>query len=700
MVQAVKNYFTKNPEQVVKSKMLAEKLGITSEEAYASLKQVLFRLSEEGFLFKQGKKFKLNRGNENKMVGTLEVNPSGYGFVIPRSGKMDDIFIPARNLGTAFHGDLVEVLLVARQKKKKSKAEGQILKVLKRKHTRLSGRLMRANSLYYISPEIPQIERDIYVPAELLNNAKEGQHVIVGNIVWDNPKLSPTGEVLEILTGKEKLQTDAIALAKEFDLPVSFAKEAVRESEKIDAEIAEEEIAKRIDCRGITTFTIDPDDAKDFDDALSIEILENGNYRIGIHIADVSHYVPMDGALDKEATIRGNSTYLVGSVIPMLPEKLSNGICSLVPDQDRLTFSVIAEMTPRGRHISHTVGKSIIHSDRRFTYEEAQKILDGEDGDFADELRKLNSVAKQLRVKRMKKGSINFFSAEVKFILDDTGKPLKIIKREIKDSNMLVEEFMLLANVLVAEAVSSAQSGKHSVPFLYRIHDRPDPEKLRDFLHFVRSLGYQTHGNTINDPKELNKLIEASKGKPEETLVNEIAIRSMAKAIYSADNIGHYGLCFKHYTHFTSPIRRYSDLLVHRILHNHLNGNKKALYSKGKLDDLCEHISGTERTSVDAERLSVKLKQIEFLKEKLGDEFEAVISGVTHFGFFVKLIDVLAEGLVPMRDLDDDYYVYDEKNYCLRGRSRRKKFTLGDKLKVKLIKIDSERSELDFIPVE
>lgn len=700
MLKEIKKYFNANPSLAVKSNKLAEVLGISTDEAYSSLKQILHTLNEEGFLIRQGKKFKLNSGSDNRMIGTLEVNTAGYGFVVPRSGKQEDIFIAQRNLGTAFHGDLVEVLLLARQKKKKAKTEGQITKVLKRKHSRLSGVLKKSHSLYYISPEIPEIARDIYIPAEELNGAKEGQHVIIGNIFWENPKLNPVGEVLEVLTAEEKLHTESVAIAQEYGLPLAFNKDTIKESEKIDPYVSDKEIENRIDCRQITTFTIDPDDAKDFDDALSIEFLPDGNYRIGIHIADVSHYVPTGGALDNEALMRGNSTYLVGSVVPMLPENLSNGICSLVPDQDRLTFSVIVEISSRGRHLSHEIGRSIIHSNRRFTYGEAQNIIESGEGEYAAELTALNALAKILRAKRMKKGSINFFSTEVKFELDSNGRPLKILKREMKDSNMLVEEYMLLANVLVAEKISSAQTGRKAVPFLYRVHDRPDPEKLGDFINFVKSLGYQVKGNVINDPKELNKIIESSKGKPEESLINEIAIRSMAKAIYSADNIGHYGLCFKHYTHFTSPIRRYSDLLVHRILDNHLRGESKALYSKGRLDEICEHISGTERTSVDAERLSVKLKQIEYLKERLGEEFEAVISGVTHFGFFVKLIDILAEGLVHMRELDDDYYVFDEKNYCLKGRRSKKKYTLGDKLRVKLIRIDSERSELDFIVVE
>lgn len=700
MINKVKKYFTANPAQPVKTGKLAEILSINSDEEYLSLKQLLYTLTEEGFLIRQGKKFKLNNSDENRLVGTLEVNSAGYGFVIPKSGKKDDVFVAQRNLGTAFHGDLVEVLLFAKQKKRREKTEGQITKVLKRKHTRLSGVLKRSLSLYYISPELPEIQRDIYIPAENLKGAAEGDHIIIGNIVWDNPKLNPVGEVLEVLTPGEKLHADAMAIAHEYGLAVSFSKDAIKESERADSFITEKEIEGRIDCRGITTFTIDPDDAKDFDDALSVEFLPDGNYRMGIHIADVSHYVPINGTLDKEALIRGNSTYLVGAVVPMLPEHLSNGICSLVPNEDRLTFSVLVEMTPKGRHISSQIGKSIIHSNRRFTYNEAQNILERGAGEYSEELLALNSIAKTLRAKRMKKGSINFFSTEVKFELDNAGKPVRIMKREVKDSNMLVEEFMLLANVIVAEKISSAQSGKKAIPFVYRIHDKPDPDKLNDFINFVKSLGYQVKGNVINDPKELNKIIEDSKGKPEEALINEIAIRSMAKAIYSADNIGHYGLCFKHYTHFTSPIRRYADLVVHRILENHLKGNDKVLYSKGKLDEICDHISGTERTSVDAERLSVKLKQIEYLQEKLGEEFDAVISGVTHFGFFVKLIDILAEGLVHMRELDDDYYIFDEKNYCLKGRRSKRKFTLGDKLRVKLIRIDGERSEVDFVVVE
>jgi len=420
---------------------------------------------------------------------------------------------------------------------------------------------------------------------------------------------------------------------------------------------------------------------------------------VGIHIADVSHYIIPDSNLDKEALARGNSVYLVGKAIPMLPEELSNGICSLKPNEDRLTYSVIAELTPRGKVVNHQIKKSVINSKRRFTYEEVQEIIETGSGDFADEILELDKLAKTLRKKRMKAGSFDFNTSEVKFKLDSSGYPIEAFIKTMKDSNMLVEEFMLLANKIVAEEISRNEK-LASKPFVFRVHDLPDQDKINEFARFVKSLGYQLNPSNIKRPIEFQKILEQAKGKAEENLINELAIRSMAKAFYSTQNIGHYGLGFKYYTHFTSPIRRYSDLIVHRLLFSYLQKKSKNLYDNEELDEICEHISATERIAMEAERFSVKLKQVELLSNQLGYEFDAIISGIVHFGIFVKITTILAEGLIRLRDLDDDFYIYDEKKYAIIGRRTKKMYRLGDKVTVKLVKVNSDKMELDFTIVD
>ncbi|MBP1682562.1 MAG: Exoribonuclease, partial [Ignavibacteriaceae bacterium] len=539
----------------------------------------------------------------------------------------------------------------------------------------------------------PKIHRDIYVDEKNLKDSKTGDKVAIGKISWEDRMQNPGGEIVEVIGKEGTLHAEVTSIAREFGIPFIFNEKTHLEAEKINLEIDEKEIGKRIDFRSKNVFTIDPVDAKDFDDALSIEKLENGNYKVGVHIADVSHYVKAGTSIDKEASGRGNSVYLVGKAIPMLPEKLSNNICSLVPNEDRLTFSVIFEMTDKGDLLNHQIAKTIINSKRRFTYEEAQKIIESGEGDFANEVRLLNELARQLRNTRMKTGSFEFFSPEVEFQLDESGYPSNILKKEIKESNMLVEEFMLLANKTIAERIFS----RGNVPFVYRVHDFPDEEKITEFTRFVKSLGYSFNPKGGKAATQFNQLMQQVKGTEEEGVISELAVRSMAKAIYSTKNIGHYGLGFKNYTHFTSPIRRYADLLVHRVLDKTLISKSGKNYSLDQLTKICEHISATERTAMEAERRSVKLKKIQFLQNKLGEEFHAVISGVVNYGIFVELTDILAEGLIRARDLEGDFYVLDEKKYSLIGKRTKKQFRLGDKITVKLVRVDLDNLELDFI---
>lgn len=692
MKNQLKIFFKKNSGRSFKPKEIAKRLKVKDDRSYQQLKSDLHKLESELFLLRNGKRYKLyTLPDTNKLTGHFNLNEGGYGFVTPKNAKTGDIFIAARNINNAFHGDKVEVVIFAKQKGKN--LEGQITKIIERKRKEIVGQLKKTKSFYFVTPDDPKIHRDIYVDKEDLQNSKTGDKVAVGDISWKDRMMNPEGKIVEVIGKEGTLHTEVTSIAREFGLPVSFDKKTLQEAENLDSQISEEEISRRIDFRNKNVITIDPVDAKDFDDALSVEKLENGNLSIGVHIADVSHYVKKGSYIDKEASTRGNSVYFVGKAIPMLPEKLSTNICSLVPDEDRLTFSVLFEITPRGRVMNHNIAKTIIRSNRRFTYEEAQKIIESGSGEFSDEMNLLNTIAKSLRSKRLKEGSFEFFTPEVEFKLDDNGQPAIIVKKEMKESNMLVEEFMLLANKTIAERIFT----RGSIPFVYRVHDNPDEEKIEEFIRFVKSLGYSFNPGKGKAASQFNQLMQKVKGTEEEGVVNELAIRSMAKAVYSTKNIGHYGLGFKNYTHFTSPIRRYSDLLVHRILDRTLNTKTGKHYSLDSLTKICEHISATERTAMEAERRSVKLKQIQFLQDKIGHEFNAVISGVANYGIFVELTDILAEGLIRARDLEGDFYVLDEKKYSLIGKRTKKQFRLGDKITVKLVRLDLDNLELDFI---
>lgn len=698
MKKELKAFFNRNQGRGYKSKDISKKLGFTSEYEYASLKAALHRLEEEGFLIRIGKRFQINKlPQTNKLTGRVEINRNGYGFVVVNNENINDVFIASRNLGSAFDGDTVEVELFAKQKGKN--LEGQIVRIVERKRKEYVGILKKSKSFFFISPDDPNIHRDIYINEARLNNAKTGDKVVVGNLIWDSSMLNPEGEVLEVLGKAGSHDAEILSLAREFNLRYKFSKSVLAETNKISVEIPHEEIKTRIDYRSKNVFTIDPEDAKDFDDALSIEELENGNFSIGIHIADVSHYVKRGYSLDLEANQRGNSVYFVGKVIPMLPEKLSNQVCSLVPYEDRLTYSVIVQITPRGKVTDYRIAKTIINSKRRFSYEEAQKVIEQQDGDLSEDILQLNKIAQILRKKRMREGSFDFISPEVKFKLDENGVPVSVAIKHTMDSNMLIEEFMLLANKLVASHIALQKSGPVK-PFVYRVHDLPDQEKIIEFSRFVKTLGYSFDPNSSSKSTSFQNLLNQVKGKEEEALINELAIRSMAKAVYSPQNIGHYGLGFKYYSHFTSPIRRYSDLIVHRLLFGYENQKSGEIYSLAQLEEICDNISATERNAIEAERFSTKMKQIEYLQNHLGNEFSAIISGITNFGIFVKLTDILAEGLIRLRDLDDDYYEHDERKYAIIGKRTKKQYRLGDKVHVKLIRVDEERSELDFIIID
>lgn len=696
MKKEIKAFFKNHPSLKVKSKEIAKHFGITEEYAYAELKSVLYKLTEEGYLEKQGKRYSLSSFGSDKLIGQLQIVGEGdYGFVVLKDQSFKtDVFISGKNLGTAFDGDIVHVNLLA--KKHGKNIEGQIVEVIERKQTEIVGRLEKSRSFYFVVPDNQKIHRDIYIPPENLKGAQSGDKVVAGKIEWSSPDLNPEGHILEVLGKAGSYDAEIASIAREFRLSYKFTDKVLKQADSISEAVPESEIKKRLDLRDTITFTIDPEDAKDFDDAVSIESLANGNFSVGIHIADVSHYVTENSPIYKEALNRATSVYLVGKVIPMLPEKLSNVVCSLVPYKDRLTFSVIAEITPNGKVVSYQIVKSVINSKRRFTYEEAQQIIETEKGDFADRVLLLNNLAKKLRAKRIKKGSINFFSPEVVFKLDENGIPVEIKIKEVRESNNLIEEFMLLANQIIAEQVKP-QKNKIEIPFVYRVHDLPDKEKIIEFSRFVKSLGYSFDPNSASKSEQFQKLLESCKGTEEEAVINEIAIRSMAKAVYSTNNIGHYGLGFKHYTHFTSPIRRFPDLIIHNLIFRYLKNNTEKNFSVEDLEEICNHSSAMERNAINAERLSVKLKQIEYLRGKVGTEFHGVVSGITNFGIFIELSQNLAEGLIRYRDLEDDYYTFDEKNYSITGKRTGRRIRLGDKVNVKLVRVDNEKREIDFI---
>jgi len=585
----------------------------------------------------------------------------------------------------------VRIRLFARRKK--HDLEGEVIEIIERAKSIFVGTVQVSRNFAFLIPA-GKVGFDIFIPKENLNGAKDGQKAIAEITDWPANARSPFGTINEVLGDVGDNNAEMHAILAEFELPHKFPENVDKAAEKIPMEIPKEEIGKRRDFRKTTTFTIDPVDAKDFDDALSIKQLKNGNWEVGVHIADVTHYVKINSIIESEARDRATSVYLVDRVVPMLPERLSNGVCSLRPNEEKLCFSAVFELTENAEVRKEWFGKTVIYSNRRFTYEEAQAIIETGEGDFNDEMLKLNNLAEQLREKRFKNGSIAFDRIEMKFEIDEKGKPLSVFFKEAKESNKLIEEFMLLANKRVAEFIGKVGAKKKPKTFVYRVHDKPDPDKLVSFNTFIKRFG---HGIQLTTPKSistsLNKLLNEVKGKNEQNVVETLAIRSMAKAEYSTRNIGHYGLAFDFYTHFTSPIRRYPDMMVHRLLERYLDGGRSA--NEEKYEELCKHSSDMETRAANAERSSIKYKQVEFMQEHIGNVYPGVISGVTDWGVYVELENKI-EGMIPIAELDDDFYVFDERNYALVGRHSHKTYQLGDKINVKVWRTNLERKQLDF----
>ncbi|MDE7180971.1 MAG: ribonuclease R [Muribaculaceae bacterium] len=638
-------------------------------------------------------KAKSNRGVENE--GTFVRRSNGKNAVL-----VDDemIMVAERNSMHALNGDKVRVMVSAARRG--AEPEAKVIEIVEAKDQQFVGTLKIDKNYCALVTDSKFLAADIIIPKNKLRGGKNGDKAVARIVQWKDDEMNPRGEIIDILGEKGDNNTEMHAILAEFGLPYRYPENVEKAAEKIDAGITPEEVARREDFRGVTTFTIDPRDAKDFDDALSIRQLANGNWEVGVHIADVTHYVKPGSVIDKEAQKRATSVYLVDRTIPMLPERLSNGICSLRPNEEKLTFSAIFELDAKANVVNSRIGRTVIRSDRRFTYEEAQEVIETGKGDYARELEVLNSMAKELRRRRYQQGALEFDRAEVRFEIDENGKPVSVYFKESKDANKLIEEFMLLANLTVAESVGKVEKGKKAKSFVYRVHDNPDPEKIGNLSVIASRFGYKlvTEGSSREVNKSVNRLLRDVKGKGESNMLSILAIRSMAKATYTTDNIGHYGLAMPYYTHFTSPIRRYPDMLVHRLLAKYAGGARSA--DKLKLEEECKHDSEMEQVASNAERASIRYKQVEFMKDRLGEIYDGVISAVTEWGFYVELNDNMCEGLVPVRDLADDYYDFDEKNYCLIGRRHGARYTLGDQVKVQVARADLERKQLDFALID
>lgn len=626
--------------------------------------------------------------------GTVEMKSTGKAYVILDEEDGEDIFIASNNTGKALHGDRVRVAMFPKRGNKKP--EGEIVEVLERKHVDFVGVLNISRGYVFVRPDVEYMPVDIFIPKGELHGAKDGQKVIAHLVDWPDGSGNPFGEITRVLgnPGENDVEMESILAAHEY--PIDFPDEVEKEAAKVPVKIKAEEIKKRRDFRKVFTITIDPADAKDFDDAISLRKLDNGHWEVGIHIADVSYYVRPGSAIDQEALSRGTSVYLVDRTIPMLPEVLCNNVCSLRPDEEKLTFSVVVEMDDEANIYNRWIGKTIIKSCRRYTYEEVQAMIEGGDGDYKDEILVFNSLATKLREKRMAAGSINFHTEEVKFILDENKKPIDTYVREQNESHELIEDFMLLANRTVAETFGKPDSKWRNYTFVYRVHDEPNPEKLNKFMLLISRLGYTMDISSRNKlVASYNKLFSDVEGKGEKNLIESVAVRTMAKAIYTTDNIGHYGLAFDYYTHFTSPIRRYPDLMVHRLIERYLIENQSSV-DKKDYEEMCLHASEMEKQAEEMERQSVKYKQAEYLKDKIGQVFEGLVSGVSKWGLFVELKGNKCEGLVRYENLPGDYYYLDEDNFRVIGEDTGHVIQLGDEVKVVVKSVDLFKHKMDF----
>ena len=728
ITRQVLNFFNENSTKPFNYKQVSAALGLKKSVMKERVVDAMFDLEAAGKIQRiSAGKYKANMRRQT-VTGVLDrESVAKKTYLIPDDGG-ERVWIAERSMGCALNGDRVEVVLFPRRKGREQ--EGEVVNVLERKKTEFVGILEVKPTFAFLNIDKKLLTHDMFIPLDKLNGGKDGQRCVGRIVEWVSKEKNPIGEIVTVLGDVGNNDAEMHAILAEFGLPYSYPQEVEDAANEIPDVIDDEEIARRVDMRDVVTFTIDPRDAKDFDDALSIRKLETGLWEIGVHIADVTHYVTPDSIIDKEAYKRATSVYLVDRTVPMLPERLCNNICSLRPNEDKLAYSVIFHIDEFAEVKDYKICRTVINSNRRFTYEEAQAIIESQQSivnsqqsvndtgtgeQYCDELLKLNELAQILRTKRFAKGAIAFDRVEVRFEIDEKGKPLSVYFKEAKESNMLIEEFMLLANKTVAAHIgknaqctmhnaqsdsNTRRSKKKPKTFVYRVHDVPNPDKLENFSTFIKRFGYKlkTTGKSEVVSAAINNLLDQVTGKREQNLIETLAIRSMAKATYTTENIGHYGLAFDYYTHFTSPIRRYPDMMVHRLLTRYLFEEGHSV-NKNEYEEYCEHSSDMEQLAASAERASIKYKQVEYMSERLGQVYDGVISGVTDWGIYVELNENKCEGMIPVRCLDDDYYEFDEKNYCIVGRYTGKRYQLGDELTVKIAKADLVKKQLDFVLV-
>jgi ribonuclease R len=697
LTKLITDVFEKSGNKPLNYKQVASKLNLHDDETRALILEVLKEETRKGILHEPEKGKFILKQLKTFVTGKVDMTSDGSAYIVSDDEFEEDIYVAPRKLRNALHGDIVKVYVYAKNKGRKK--DGEVVEILQRAKMDFTGIIKLSDRFAFFVPDDRKMLHDIFIPLDGLNGAKDGYKAIAKIVDWPEDAKNPIGEITHVLGKQGENNAEMNAILADYGFPLAFPDEVEKQAESIKEDITAEEIVKRKDFRQVLTFTIDPADAKDFDDAISFQKLKNGNVEVGIHIADVSHYVKAGSALDKEAFERGTSVYLVDRVIPMLPERLSNGLCSLRPNEDKLCFSAVFELDNDANVIEQWFGRTIIHSDTRFSYEEAQEVLENKSGTHSEELLKLNELAYKLRERKFKHGAISFESVEIKFRLDEQGKPLGVYVKERKDAHKLIEDYMLLANKKVAEYIAKKGKGKQKLTFVYRSHDSPKEDALLSFSQFASKFGYKIDMSSGRETaRSLNFLMADVEGKKEQNVLTQLAIRSMAKAIYTTKKHSHYGLAFDYYTHFTSPIRRYPDVMVHRLLELYLADGKSV--NEDEYEKMSIHASQMEKKAADAERASVKYKQAEYLQNNIGEEFSGIISGLTEWGMYVEIIANKCEGMIRLRDLNDDFYVLDEKNYCIVGQRRKKKYQLGDEVKILVKKVDLNKRQIDFTLVK